>query len=130
MKNNLPALVGDTPFWMDTLSVNQRNPDDVVAIVRDIPDIFRDAARTIAIREPNGFYRCCEEAVPDCQGWADFNDRLMAHSGQHRDHLREESYLRRVWTLQVCLLPRTIQFAVAPTSEQLTSPISINVILF
>lgn len=42
VKNTLPALVGDTPFWMDTLSVDQRNPDDVAAIVRD-------AARTIAI---------------------------------------------------------------------------------
>ncbi|KAF7548040.1 hypothetical protein G7Z17_g7312 [Cylindrodendrum hubeiense] len=119
VKNNLPALVGDTPFWMDTLTVDQKNPDEVIATVQVIPDIFRDAARTIAIRESDGFYHCCEEAVRDSQGWGDFNDRLAIHNEEHVDHLREESYLRRLWTLQECLLSHTIQFAVAPINTPL-----------
>lgn len=115
--DHLPGLVGDTAFWMDTLTVNQRDPAEVVATVQVIPDIFRDAARTIAVRECDGFYACCEEAVRGYADWQDFNDRVGRHSGKHIRHVRAESYLRRLWTLQECLLSHTIQFVVAPPSK-------------
>ncbi|KAK7408172.1 hypothetical protein QQX98_009638 [Neonectria punicea] len=119
VKNNLPALVGDTAFWLDTLTVDQKNQVEVVATVQIIPNIFRDAVRTIAIRESDGFYDCCEEALRGFRDWADFHDRLMAHNEKHFSHLREESFLRRLWTLQECLLSHTIQFAVAPINKPL-----------
>ncbi|CAN9271150.1 unnamed protein product [Alternaria alternata] len=49
--NDLPALVGDGAFWMDTLTVDQRNPAEVSEIVDKIPTIFRMAKKTIAVRE-------------------------------------------------------------------------------
>lgn len=51
IEKKLPGLVGEKFFWMDTLTVNQRNQAEVLAIVQIIPTIFRDAVRTIAIRE-------------------------------------------------------------------------------
>ena len=45
--NDLPALVGDGAFWMDTLTVNQRNPAEVSEIVDKIPTIFRMAQSLI-----------------------------------------------------------------------------------
>ncbi|KAJ9642873.1 hypothetical protein H2199_004394 [Coniosporium tulheliwenetii] len=51
IEKKLPALVGESVFWMDTLTVNQKNQAEVIATVQVIPTIFRDATRTIAIRE-------------------------------------------------------------------------------
>ncbi|KPM36151.1 hypothetical protein AK830_g10421 [Neonectria ditissima] len=123
VKNNLPALVGDNAFWMDTLTVDQKNPAEVVATVQVIPDIFRDAARTIAIRESDGFYDCCEEALRGFRDWGDFHDRLTTHNEEHYSHLREESYLRRLWTFQECMLSHTIQFAVSPITADKPLPV-------
>lgn len=117
VENHLPGLVGDTAFWMDTLTVNQADPAEVVATVQVIPDIFRDAARTIAVRECDGFYECCREVVSGYADWQDFSDRVRRHGGRHMLHVRAESYLRRLWTLQECLLSHTIQFVVAPPSK-------------
>ncbi|TKA62583.1 hypothetical protein B0A49_10855 [Cryomyces minteri] len=49
IEKDLPALVGDTAFWMDTLTVDQRNEKEALAIVQSIPTIFRIAGRTIAV---------------------------------------------------------------------------------
>jgi hypothetical protein len=56
-------LVGDTAFWMDTLTVNQRDSAEVIATVQALPSIFRNAIKTIAIREGDGLYSCCAKAV-------------------------------------------------------------------
>ncbi|KAI4642646.1 uncharacterized protein J4E78_010119 [Alternaria triticimaculans] len=110
--NDLPALVGDGAFWMDTLTVNQRNPVEVLEIVDVIPEIFRLAKKTIAVKECDGLYDCCIQAVAGFQGWEEFTTRLFEHSHYHVDHLCAESYLQRLWTLQECLLSHTIEFVV------------------
>jgi hypothetical protein len=120
--DELPALVGENAFWMDTLTVNQRDQAEVIATVQAIPDIFRDAARTIAVREGDGFYHCCVNAAGDADNWRDFKQRMMSHGcEQHWEHVRDESYLQRLWTLQECLLSHTIQFAVVGASTSRSS---------
>src|SRR5271154_438985 len=41
IEKELPALVGNTAFWMDTLTVNQRGQAEVISTVQAIPSIFR-----------------------------------------------------------------------------------------
>jgi len=113
VENRLEALVGNTAFWMDTLTVNQRDQEEVIAIVQLIPSIFRNAIRTIALRENDGFYTCCMEALSGFQDWGDFQRKWGRHiqdTPSHQCHIRTESYLQRLWTLQECLLSHTIQF--------------------
>lgn len=110
IEEKLPALVGHTAFWMDTLTVNQRDQAEVIRTVQSIPDIFRDAAKTIAIREDDGLYDCCDAATRGFQDYIEFGERLNKHIMTHYGHVYEESYLQRLWTLQECLLSHTIQF--------------------
>ena len=49
IEKDLPKLVGNGAFWMDTLTVNQRNEAAVISVVGSIPLIFRTAERTIAV---------------------------------------------------------------------------------
>ncbi|KAH9207016.1 hypothetical protein DL95DRAFT_484322 [Leptodontidium sp. 2 PMI_412] len=113
INEQLPALVGSTAFWMDTLTVNQRDPAEVIATVQSIPAIFRDAQKTIAVREEDGIYDCCEKAV---RGFADYEElvrKLIMHIDEHDGDDYRESYLQRLWTLQEVLLSRTIQFVIS-----------------
>jgi hypothetical protein len=110
IEKRLPDLVGSQAFWLDTLTVNQRDKDEVIATVQAIPDIFRDAVRTIAVREGDGFYKCCLEAVEGYSSWRDFGTKLGKHAFGHEDDVYRESYLQRLWTLQECFLSHTIQF--------------------
>ncbi|KIM99257.1 hypothetical protein OIDMADRAFT_56411 [Oidiodendron maius Zn] len=48
IENDLPAIVGQVAFWMDTLTVDQSNGKEVIDVVGVIPTIFRHAKRTIA----------------------------------------------------------------------------------
>jgi len=114
--NDLPALVGDGAFWMDTLTVDQRNPVEVSEIVDAIPDIFRMAKKTIAVRECDGLYDCCVAAVADFETCEEFGQKFADHGLDHVDHLCAESYLQRLWTLQECLLSHTIEFVVGKNS--------------
>ena len=114
--NDLPALVGDGAFWMDTLTVDQRNPVEVSEIVDAIPDIFRLAKKTIAVRECDGFYDCCTAAVAGFETLDELIERFLAHSNDHIDYLCAESCLQRLWTLQECLLSHTIEFVVGNES--------------
>lgn len=116
IENDLPALVGDGAFWMDTLTVDQHNEKEVLDIVQSIPTIFRMAKRTIAVRECDGLYDCCMEAVRDFQTIKEFKSKLYTHCGAHDEFVCNESYLQRLWTLQECLISHTIQFIVAPNS--------------
>lgn len=115
--NDLPALVGDDSFWMDTLTVNQRDEEEVLSIVQSIPMIFKLAQRTIAVRESDGIYDCCTEAVKDFTDHQDFRNRFEEHGKEHNDFVCHESFLQRLWTLQECLLSERIQFFVSPRSE-------------
>jgi hypothetical protein len=112
IEERLPALVGDEPFWMDTVTVNQRDQAEVIATVQSIPAIFGDAVRTIAIREGDGLYPCCHAATEGFTDWPDFNARMSKHIGSHSDHVFDETYLLRLWTLQECQLSHTIQFVI------------------
>jgi hypothetical protein len=114
--NDLPALVGDGAFWMDTLTVDQRNPVEVSGIVDAIPDIFRMARKTIAVRECDGLYDCCIAAVDGFEDGLDLVEKLLSHGDAHVDYICAESYLQRLWTLQECLLSHTIQFVVGTDS--------------
>ena len=114
--NDLPALVGDSAFWMDTLTVDQRDPVEVSEIVDAIPDIFKMARKTIAVRECDGFYDCCIAAVTGFETVSEFCERFIGHEMAHSDCLCAESYLQRLWTLQECLLSHTIEFVVGNDS--------------
>ena len=110
IENDLPAIVGQVAFWMDTLTVDQSNGKEVIDVVGAIPTIFRHAKRTIAIREPDGIYDCCVQAVHGFNDFHDFNDKLNDHARSHYQYIHKESYLQRLWTLQECLLSHTIEF--------------------
>ena len=116
IEKDLPALVGNGAFWMDTLTVDQRNNQEVLAIVQSIPTIFKMAGRTIAVRECDGLYNCCMKAVEGFQDYGEFSHKLNKHASNHDDHLYNESHLQRLWTLQECLLSHTIQFVVGLNS--------------
>ena len=96
--NDLPALVGDSAFWMDTLTVDQSKDEEIMKVVRLIPVIFRAAQKTIAVRESDGLYDCCVKAAKGFKDYPDLVKKLNEHGG-HAEHLYKESYLQRLWTL-------------------------------
>ena len=112
IEKDLPALVGDLPFWMDILTVNQRIQAEVISIVGAIPWIFRDAVQTLAIREDDGIYPCCEKVLEGMESWESLSSALINHYFNHSDAVCDESYLRRLWTFQECLLSHSIRFVV------------------
>lgn len=116
IENDLPGMVGDGAFWMDTLTVNQRDQVEILAVVDAIPTIFRMAKKTIAIRECDGLYSCCMSAVDGFQDHGDFLRKLVSHARDHSNHVCSEVFLQRLWTLQECLLSHTIEFVVGKTS--------------
>jgi hypothetical protein len=56
---------------MDTLTVNQRDKAEVIAVVQQIPAIFRQALKTIAVRESDGLYDGCAKVVEGSNTWDD-----------------------------------------------------------
>lgn len=112
IEKELPALVGDLPFWMDILTVNQRIQAEVISVVGAIPRIFRDAVQTLAIREDDGIYSCCVKALEGMEGWKSLFSVLINHYIDHSDDVCNESYLQRLWTFQECLLSHSIRFVV------------------
>lgn len=111
VSQELPKLVGDMPFWMDTLTVNQRDDAEVIATVQAIPAIFRDAKKTLAVRECDGLYACCSRAATGSLGLDELLQAIALHVVEKHDGcLVEEAYLQRLWTLQECLLSHTIEF--------------------
>ena len=112
LEKELPALVGDQPFWMDILTVNQRIQAEVISVVGAIPWIFRNAVQTLAIREDDGIYPCCEKALEGIGDWESHCSTLAYHYNTHIDDMCDESYLHRLWTFQECLLSHSIRFVV------------------
>jgi aerobic-type carbon monoxide dehydrogenase small subunit (CoxS/CutS family) len=109
----LYPIVGETYFWMDTLTVNQHNQREVIATVHSIPNIFSDAQRTLVVKQGDGMRACCADAVntagEDVKGvisiW--FEHATENHPHSSRSH---ETYLERLWTLQEIMLSHTLQF--------------------
>ena len=112
IEKELPALVGDLPFWMDILTVNQRIQAEVISVVGAIPWIFRNAVQTLAIREEDGIYPCCAKELEGIQGREGLYSALRDHYINHLDDICDESYLQRLWTFQECLLSHCIRFVV------------------
>ncbi|KAH7081917.1 Alpha/Beta hydrolase protein [Paraphoma chrysanthemicola] len=119
----LYSLVGEVAFWMDTITVNQKDQAEVISTVQAIPTSFQDAKKTIAVREGDGLYNCCVDAV---RGWTDFAElksRMMPHVvGSHDEDIYTESYVDRLWTLQECLLSHTIEFTLATEGAPMKKP--------
>ncbi|RYP10002.1 hypothetical protein DL764_000931 [Monosporascus ibericus] len=114
LEERMYALVGDVAFWMDTIAVDQKGAAEVISTVQAIPAIFRNAEKTIAIREGDGIYNCCVEAVAGFSDYAEMLQMLVVHVGErHSQSVSEESYLKRLWTLQEVLLSHTIEFVVS-----------------
>ena len=112
IEKDLPSLLDGMAFWMDILTVDQKDQAQVIAAVQTIPRIFSDAARTLAVREDDGIYECCAEALEGVQGLDDFYEKMWHHNTKHYGDVIHESYLQRLWTLQECMLSHTIQFTV------------------
>lgn len=91
--NDLPALVGDGAFWMDTITVDQRDDRQVRVVVDAIPTIFRMAKRTIAVLESDGLYDCCMKAVEGFEDYYNFRARLTNYCDEYIKYMRAESYL-------------------------------------
>jgi hypothetical protein len=117
IRHELPKKVGTKPFWMDILTVDQTNKSAVTAITKSIPSLFRNASCTIVLRERDGFYDCCRETVEGFENYESFLRKMVSHHRAHEGHVRVESYLQRLWTLEECLLSRRVQFTVGPNSK-------------
>ena len=118
IEERLYGLVEEVPFWMDTITVDQKNKAEVISTVQAIPAIFRDAEKTIAIREGDGLYSCCAETVKNFTEFAEMNASLIVHTvGDPSHDTFKESYLARLWTLQECLLSHTIEFTIATNGK-------------
>ena len=129
IEKELPALIGDRPFWMDILTVNQRNQAEVISVVGAIPSIFRNAVQTLAVREDDGIYSCCEKVLEGIPGWEDLHSALAKHYSNHIDEMRDESYLQRLWTFQECVLSHNIRFVICHRGKCLLAVPSKNSML-
>ncbi|KAI3572890.1 hypothetical protein IWW34DRAFT_794834 [Fusarium oxysporum f. sp. albedinis] len=110
IENRLRTLVGKTAFWMDIICVDQRNQTEVVANAWDTPAIFRDASKTIAIREGDGFYECCAESIRNATTFGEIGNSLLPHVSGHWKTKFHESYLQRLWTLQEMIWSKNVHF--------------------
>lgn len=117
IEQELPKKVGTKSFWMDILTVDQTNKYAVTAITKSIPSLFRNASCTIVLRESDGFYDCCREAVEGFDDYESFLEKMVSHHPSHKNHVMVESYLQRLWTLEECLLSRTVQFTIGSNSK-------------
>lgn len=121
----LSSIVGEDAFWMDILCVNQRDRDARIAVTQHIPTIFRQAQRTIVIRDGTGFGNCCAEALGDRENYLGDGKALQSliidHYGEMHRHPKlvfTEGAFSRAWILQEILLSDTIQFVRASGSQK------------
>lgn len=107
----LPKLVGSEWFWMDILCVDQRSEDARIAVVDQIPDIFRRSFKTIVIKDGDGFTACCRDAIGICGADNSWRQRLYNHlRDKHIATLISDSWLERLWPLQEAMLSNTLHF--------------------
>ena len=105
----LRRIVNGSYFWMDILCVDQSNKGARIAITQLIPDIFRNAERTIFVRDGDGARECCASALDDCSSsrFSSFSSHWMNF---HRNELPEERVLSRLRVFQETILSDTIEF--------------------
>ena len=111
----LPQIVGDSYFWMDIMCVDQRNAEARIAVTQHIPSIFRNANRTIVLREGTAFEECCaiviEDAAADAEegfGWE--QPLIDHHKAVHPRVHFDEVVFSRLWIMQEILLSDRVQF--------------------
>lgn len=110
----LNGFVGDDWFWMDVLCVNQKDDAARIAVTQHIPTIFRNAQKTIVVRESWGLLGpCCLKEVKNQAIFlsATLPDKLykhLANAHQHEDY--REGILTRLWLYQEIVLSDNIQF--------------------
>lgn len=121
IETDLPDLVGNAPFWMDVVCIDQRDQGAVIGVAQDIPAIFRNAAKTIAVREGDGLYECCARLVTAEDTWEEVQQKLTKHGEDHFGQVYAESYLQRLWTLQECILSHTIEFVSCRTGLNISN---------
>lgn len=115
IKDQLPQIVGTQWFWMDILSIDQRDKAARIAITQYIPTIFRCAQRTTLVRSSAGVRKCCAQTLGDrehfVQNQGDCVDALDEHfhDGHHTGE-HDELVLSRLWVFQEILLSDCIQF--------------------
>ena len=112
IQDKLPSLVGTTPFWLDTICVNQRNIAEQKADIQAVPTTPRQAQKTICIWDNGGFPDCCAEAIGQFCSWNSEGLSMFANhlSTKHEDRDAHESYLERLWTLTEVLLSDCTEF--------------------
>ncbi|KAJ6506600.1 hypothetical protein C8R45DRAFT_970082 [Mycena sanguinolenta] len=131
--HDLPNVVENTWFWMDILSVDQRDGDARVAVTQHIPSIFRAAIKTVVIRESTGFRDCCVEAAGrsrefmgktrygrprndqdediDFTEGMDGRQKLGLHlQREHAEDNIEDGILSRLWPLQEIMMSNCVRF--------------------
>lgn len=118
IEGRLSTIVEGMPFWMDILSINQRGREEVIAATKAIPEIFRNAAWTLAVREGDGLYDCCTKAMEAFEDWEELQTRMHEHAWVHLFDLNTEAYLQRLWTLQECQLSHTIKFVTIGSGKE------------
>jgi Heterokaryon incompatibility protein (HET) len=114
--NRLPLIVGDQYFWMDILCVDQHDERADFDVPKRISIIFRDAQRTVIIRDGAGFQKCCVQAAGNIDSW--FNEAENTVRTRLSDHCRiahkldclSEGVLSRLWVFQEVMLSDNIQF--------------------
>ncbi|CAG7556530.1 unnamed protein product [Fusarium equiseti] len=110
----LPSAVGDKYFWMDVLCIDQADDDARIAVVQHIPSIFRQAAKTIVVKDGKGVRRCCLDAMGDLNNWPDTEAgprvRLLSHMREFHINGLEEGVLLRLWPWQETVLSDHLQF--------------------
>jgi hypothetical protein len=123
LAEQFPQLVGSDYFWMDVLCIDQRSAEAKTNIIRHIPFIYRNAQRTIVVRENGGLESCCADAVAGCS-WV--GDNAAASEQRLADHVIEahdlvemvEVWFTRLWPLQEMILSDNLQFTICGKETQ------------
>ena len=119
LEQKLHKIVGNLPFWLDVITIDQTNQTEVISIVRHIPNIFKHAKKTIAVREGDGFFNCCAEVLVNFDDPTQLNNVLARHmEADHEIAPVIEYYLNRFWTLQELLLSHTVEFTTCIDGEK------------
>jgi hypothetical protein len=117
LKDRLYSVVGDSWFWMDVLCIDQHDKDSRVAITQHIPEIFKNAQKTIVVRNSQGFRDCCARAVGLVRKATDVDkvyevwvEHLQsAHLGTPGGRIDEQIFAR-LWPHQELALSHCVQF--------------------
>ncbi|KAH8777589.1 hypothetical protein F5883DRAFT_696232 [Diaporthe sp. PMI_573] len=100
-----------------------------VGVVKHIRDIYRNATKTIIVREAGGFNSCCAAIIAEYRSVkedrlhylrdpAEILDPIQDHMNTHHPTGLREIWFERVWPLQELQLSDSIQFAVCQDDDE------------